>query len=66
MRRVILIVSVLVDLVGMIWLLQGLNILGGSRMTGDPFWAVMGCIVLVIGTAVFTFTLARRAAARRL
>jgi hypothetical protein len=34
--------GVAMDLVGLIWLLQGLNVLGGSVMTGDPFWARIG------------------------
>ena len=36
-------------LVGGVWLLQGLGILPGSFMTGQPFWAVMGAISLAVG-----------------
>lgn len=53
--------GVLADLLGTIWLLQGLNILGGSRMTGDPFWAVAGLAVIVIGTLVVALSLLRGA-----
>ena len=38
------------DLVGVVWLLQGLGVLPGSFMTGQPFWAVMGAILLVVGS----------------
>jgi hypothetical protein len=40
-------------LVGAIWVLQGINLLPGSFMTGDPQWTVNGAITIVIGAAVF-------------
>ena len=49
MRYVLLIVGGLMILVGGVWLLQGLGILPGSFMTGQPFWAVMGAIFLAVG-----------------
>jgi hypothetical protein len=39
----------LLILVGGIWVLQGVGILGRSRMTGDPFWAQVGAVLLVLG-----------------
>ena len=48
------------DLVGLIWLLQGLNVLGGSVMTGDPFWARTGLVLIVIGTIIVVLGLLRR------
>ena len=36
-------------LVGGVWLLQGVGILPGSFMTGQPFWAMMGAIFLAVG-----------------
>ena len=50
MRYVLLILGGLMDLVGVVWLLQGLGVLPGSFMTGQPFWAVMGAILLVVGS----------------
>ena len=35
--------------VGLVWTLQGLNVLGGSVMSGSTVWAVIGPIVLVVG-----------------
>ena len=49
MRYVLLIVGGLMILMGGVWLLQGIGILPGSFMTGQPFWAVMGAIFLVVG-----------------
>jgi len=34
---------------GCVWLLQGIGILPGSFMTGQPFWAVMGAILVAVG-----------------
>ena len=50
MRYVLLILGGLMVLVGGVWLLQGVGILPGSFMTGQTFWAVMGVIVLAVGS----------------
>ena len=52
MRKAAMAVGVLAALAGSIWFLQGINLLGGSRMTGDPFWAQAGAITAVVGIAV--------------
>jgi hypothetical protein len=39
-------------LVGCIWILQGVNILPGSFMTGDIKWAVFGLILGLAGAAL--------------
>lgn len=36
-------------LFGAIWVLQGINILPGSFMTGQIRWAVYGGIAMVVG-----------------
>ena len=40
---------------GIVWILQGVNILPGSFMTGDPQWAINGAITVVIGAVLFWF-----------
>ena len=40
MRYVLLIVGGLMVLMGGVWLMQGVGILPGNFMTGQPFWAV--------------------------
>ena len=40
---------------GIVWILQGVNILPGSFMTGDPQWAINGAITVVIGAGLFWF-----------
>jgi hypothetical protein len=61
MRIVLNIVAVLCILVGCIWLLQGMNILPGSFMTGQTKWAVYGGILLVVGIALLIAANRRRA-----
>jgi hypothetical protein len=46
------IVGLVVALVGLVWALQGFNVLGGSAMSGHPFWAVVGSFLVVIGAVV--------------
>jgi hypothetical protein len=53
LRYVLLILGGLMVLVGGVWLLQGIGILPGSFMTGQPFWAVMGAILLAGGALLF-------------
>ena len=36
-------------LLGPVWLGQGLNLIRGSFMTGQPQWAVIGGVLLVVG-----------------
>ncbi|GAA3286929.1 MULTISPECIES: hypothetical protein [Dactylosporangium] len=49
MRWILVIVGVLALLAGVVWTLQGLDVLGGSAMSGNGMWAVIGPIVAVVG-----------------
>jgi hypothetical protein len=50
MRRKVLVgVGALLVLVGAVWTLQGVGVLGGSAMSGQPLWAVVGPVVAVVG-----------------
>jgi hypothetical protein len=37
---------------GTIWVLQGINVLPGSFMTGQIKWAVYGAIAIVLGILI--------------
>ena len=54
-KTILKIFSVLLMLAGGVWTLQGVNILPGSYMTGDPQWAVNGAIAALIGAGLFWF-----------
>lgn len=43
------IVGVGLVLVGAVWFAQGINVLGGSPMTGNAFWAVVGLPMMIVG-----------------
>ena len=51
-RWILLVVGALMLVVGLIWTLQGLNVLGGSAMTGQTLWAVVGPIVAIAGVVI--------------
>jgi hypothetical protein len=36
-------------LIGVFWFLQGIDVLGGSVMSGVTLWAVVGPVVAVVG-----------------
>jgi hypothetical protein len=50
-------------LIGAVWILQGMNVLPGSFMTGQIRWAVFGGIAVAAGIAVLA--IAKRWRGRR-
>jgi len=52
MRWVLIIVGVVLVLVGLVWLLQGTNVLAGSVMSGHRRWIVIGAGLDVIGAVI--------------
>ena len=55
MKIVLNILGVLLVLIGLIWILQGTNVLPGSFMTGQTKWAINGAISAVIGAGFLFF-----------
>jgi len=51
--------------VGVVWIGQGLGYIPGSFMTGDPFWAVAGGVLVAVGAAIVVLELRRRPSVRR-
>jgi hypothetical protein len=51
-RRVSLVIGVVLFVIGIVWTLQGLDILGGSGMSGVGIWAVVGPFIALIGIVV--------------
>jgi hypothetical protein len=49
----------LVGGIGVVFLGQGLGLIPGSVMTGDPFWAVVGA-VMVVGAGVVVWQARRQ------
>jgi len=44
--------GVVVALVGLLWTLQGFDIVTGSSMSGTTTWSIIGPIVLVVGVVL--------------
>lgn len=48
-RVVLLVGGLILLLVGVLWTLQGLGLVGGSVMSGVTLWAIVGPVVAVVG-----------------
>jgi hypothetical protein len=57
--------GVLAVVLGGLWTLQGLDVLGGSVMSGVSLWAVIGPVVAVAGLVLIVLGVRRRARAKR-
>jgi uncharacterized protein YjeT (DUF2065 family) len=51
---VLRVVGVLLVLLGAVWTLQGVGVIGGSAMTGSTMWLVIGLVLVVVGVALVT------------
>jgi hypothetical protein len=59
-KIVVTVFGALVILMGVIWFLQGINILPGSFMTGQVRWAINGGIAILVGAALIAAANLRR------
>jgi hypothetical protein len=55
-----LVPGVILAAVGLLWTLQGLNVLRGSAMSGSSLWGTVGPILLVVGLALIVMGIVRR------
>ena len=60
MRVALNILGVLCLLVGCVWILQGINVLPGSFMTGQMKWAIYGGLLATMGIALLISANRRR------
>ncbi len=63
MKWVLNIIGVLLILVGIVWILQGINVLPGSFMSGQIQYTYYGLVLDLIGTVLLVFTNRRSKAA---
>jgi len=52
MKLVGTIAGALLILLGLVWILQGANILGGSVMSGQSQWLYIGIIIALVGAGI--------------
>jgi hypothetical protein len=53
-KGLLIVVGVLVALAGVLFTLQGLNVMGNSAMSGKTIWAVLGPVIAIVGLIVAT------------
>jgi len=60
MKTLLNIISIILILAGGTFLLQGIGVLPGSYMSGDPQWAINGGIMIVIAMGLILWANRRR------
>jgi hypothetical protein len=45
-------IAALLAFVGLVWLGQGVGMIGGSFMTGSPVWAVIGAVLVLVAAGL--------------
>ena len=61
MRKPVLVaIGALVVIMGIVFMLQGIGLIGGSAMTGSPLWAILGPIIALGGVALIVLGLRSR------
>ena len=60
MKTLLKIIGIVLILAGATFFLQGINILPGSSMTGDPQWAINGGVMIVIAIGLLVWANRRK------
>ncbi|UNK71409.1 hypothetical protein [Microbacterium sp. H1-D42] len=55
-----LVAGIVLVAIGVVWMLQGLNVLQGSVMSGSSLWGTIGPIVLIVGLVLIAMGILRR------
>jgi hypothetical protein len=60
MKTLLTVIGVLFILTGFVWILQGINVLPGSFMTGQIEWAYAGVVMGLAGAGLIILARRRR------
>ena len=60
MKALLNIIGILVILAGGVFFLQGINVLPGSYMTGDPQWAINGGVMILVALGLLLWANRRK------
>ena len=60
MKTILNIVGIILILAGGTFFLQGINVLPGSFMTGDPQWAINGGVMILIAIGLIVWANRRK------
>jgi hypothetical protein len=52
MRTLFVGIGVIALLIGLVWTLQGADVIAGSVMSGSSFWLAFGVVLLVVGAGM--------------
>jgi hypothetical protein len=55
MKWAIYLLALMLFLAGLTFFLQGINVLPGSYMTGDPQWAINGGVMMAVALGLVLF-----------
>ena len=55
MKWLLNIVGAILVLIGIVWFFQGINVLLGSFMSGNSLYAVLGGVLVVLGSLMLFF-----------
>lgn len=61
--RIRLLLGLLLVLAGLVWIGQGIGLIGGSFMSSEPAWAVIGVLTLGIGMVLVAWGIRRERSA---
>jgi len=53
--RIVSIIGGIFLFIGIVWILQGLNILKGSFMTGQGMWGAIGVVAAIVGAGLIAW-----------
>jgi hypothetical protein len=56
MKTILNSIAVILILAGSVFFLQGINVLPGSYMTGDPQWAINGGVMIIVAIGLMIWS----------
>lgn len=56
LKNIAKVFSILLIISGGVWILQGLSLLPGTIMRGNPQWVINGIIAILIGAGMYWFS----------
>lgn len=60
MRIALKVLGIVLVLMGGVWILQGINVLPGSFMTGQTKWTIYGVVAVIVGATLLVASTRRR------
>ena len=55
LKTILIVFAILLILAGGVWSLQGLSILPGTFMRGNPQWVINGAVTALVGAGLLWF-----------